>query len=44
LDFNKSEAGIETEVVGENTINQRDAVKALASIKLKMRKDNQEIR
>ncbi|AXG40383.1 proline reductase (plasmid) [Enterococcus gilvus] len=44
LDSNKSEAGIETEVVGENTINQRDAVKALASIKLKMRKDNQEIR
>ena len=43
LDFNKSEAGIETEVVGENTINQRDAVKALASIKLKMRKDNQQI-
>ena len=44
LDFNKSEAGIETEVVGENTINHRDAVKALASIKLKMRKDNQQIR
>ncbi|MGM0168975.1 D-proline reductase (dithiol)-stabilizing protein PrdE [Enterococcus sp. AZ135] len=44
LDFNKSEAGIETEVVGENTINQRDAVKALASIKLKMRKDNQQVR
>ena len=44
LDFNKSEAGVETEVVGENTINHRDAVKALASIKLKMRKDNQEIR
>lgn len=44
LDFNKSEKGIETEVVGENTINQRDAVKALASIKLKMRKDDQKIR
>ena len=44
LDFNKSEAGVETEVVGENTINHRDAVKALASIKLKMRKDNQQIR
>lgn len=44
LDFNKSEKGIETELVGENTINQRDAVKALASIKLKMRKDDQKIR
>lgn len=41
LDFNKSEKGIETEVVGENTINSRDASKALASIKLKMRKDQQ---
>lgn len=39
LDFNKSEQGIETEVVGENTIDYRDARKALASIKLKMRKD-----
>ncbi len=44
LDFNKSEKGIETEVVGENTINQRDAAKALASIKLKMRKENQTLR
>ncbi|GCF93015.1 D-proline reductase [Enterococcus florum] len=44
LDFNKSEKGIETEVVGENTINHLDAVKALASIKLKMRKDDQKIR
>lgn len=40
LDFNKSEKGIETEVVGENTIDSRDASKALASIKLKMRKDH----
>ncbi|MEG0254044.1 MAG: glycine/sarcosine/betaine reductase component B subunit [Vagococcus sp.] len=39
LDFNKSEEGKETEVVGENTIDSRDASKALASIKLKMRKD-----
>ncbi|MGY3765499.1 glycine/sarcosine/betaine reductase component B subunit [Vagococcus vulneris] len=39
LDFNKSVAGIETEVVGENTIDQLDAKKALASIKLKMQKD-----
>lgn len=44
LDFNKSSKGIETEVVGENTISQRDAMKALASIKLKMRKDDQEIK
>ncbi|WP_427814777.1 glycine/sarcosine/betaine reductase component B subunit (plasmid) [Enterococcus sp. 22-H-5-01] len=44
LDFNKSEKGIETEIVGANTIDQRDAAKALASIKLKMRKDNQEPR
>ena len=44
LDFNKSEAGIETEVVGENTINHRDAVKALASINLTMRPDTQHIR
>ncbi|MFC4772034.1 glycine/sarcosine/betaine reductase component B subunit [Enterococcus hermanniensis] len=41
LDFNKSKNGIETEVVGENTIDPRDAAIALASIKLKMRKDNQ---
>ena len=41
LDFNKSERGIETEVVGENTIDSRDASKALAFIKLKMRKDKQ---
>ncbi|WP_159723592.1 glycine/sarcosine/betaine reductase component B subunit [Enterococcus sp. CSURQ0835] len=44
LDFNKSSAGIETEVVGENTINAQDAAKALAAIKLKMRKDQQQIR
>ena len=44
LDFNKSESGTETERVGENTIDRRDAAKALASIKLKMRKDDQQIR
>lgn len=44
LDFNKSEKGIETEIVGENTIDRRDAAKALAAIKLKMRKDDQKIR
>lgn len=37
VDFNKSEAGIETEVVGENTVNRLDARKALAFLKLKMR-------
>lgn len=44
LDFNKSQAGIETEVVGENTITFYDAVKALAFIKLKMRKNNQKLK
>lgn len=38
VDFNKSEAGIETEVVGENNADSRDARKALALLKLKMRK------
>ncbi|WP_301860513.1 glycine/sarcosine/betaine reductase component B subunit [uncultured Megasphaera sp.] len=39
LDINKSAEGIETEVVGENAIAHIDAVKALAAIKLVMRKD-----
>lgn len=39
VDFNKSEAGIETEVVGENNVDQLDARKALALLKLKIRKD-----
>ena len=38
VDFNKSEKGIETEVVGENNANALDARKALALLKLKMRK------
>ena len=37
VDFNKSEKGIETEVVGENTVAEIDARKALAFLKLKMR-------
>ncbi|SNS66336.1 D-proline reductase (dithiol) PrdE [Anaerovirgula multivorans] len=37
VDFNKTPAGIETEVVGENTPNYLDAKKALAFLKLKMR-------
>lgn len=38
VDFNKSAEGIETEVVGENTVMSIDAKKALAFLKLKMRK------
>lgn len=38
VDMNKSEAGIETEVVGENTVDTLDAKKAVAFLKLKMRK------
>ncbi len=37
VDFNKSKQGIETEVVGENTVAPIDAKKALAFLKLKMR-------
>ncbi len=38
VDFNKSEKGIETEVVGENNANTTDCRKALALLKLKMKK------
>lgn len=38
VDINKSEEGIETEVVGENTLTELEARKALALLKLKMRK------
>lgn len=38
VDFNKSEKGIETEVVGENNINKTDAKKAIALLKLKIQK------
>ncbi len=37
VDINKSEEGIETEVVGENNTDEIDAKKALAFLKLKMR-------
>lgn len=37
VDFNKSEQGIETENVGENTVNALDSRKALAMLKLKMK-------
>jgi D-proline reductase (dithiol) PrdE len=39
VDFNKSSEGIETEVVGENNVDRIDARKALAFLKLKMRKN-----
>lgn len=38
VDFNKSEEGIETEVVGENNVTELDAKKALALLKLKMKR------
>jgi len=38
IDFNKSLEGVETEVVGENTVSNIDARKALAYLKLKMRR------
>ncbi|MFB0919204.1 MAG: glycine/sarcosine/betaine reductase component B subunit [Clostridiaceae bacterium] len=38
VDINKSHQGIETEVVGENNIDGTDARKALAILKLKMRR------
>ena len=38
VDFNKSESGTETQVVGENTVERLDARKALAFLKLKMRR------
>ncbi|WP_394238828.1 glycine/sarcosine/betaine reductase component B subunit [Niallia oryzisoli] len=41
VDFNKSEEGIETEVVGENNVDEMDARKALALLKLKIRRDKQ---
>lgn len=41
VDMNKSEKGIETEVVGENTLTSLDARKALAILKLKMRQNDQ---
>lgn len=38
VDMNKSPEGIETEVVGENTVTYLDARKAAALLKLKMRR------
>lgn len=39
VDINKSAEGIETEVVGENTADRLDAKKAVAFLKLKMRRN-----
>ena len=38
VDINKSAEGIETDVVGENSLTEMDARKAAALLKLKMRK------
>lgn len=38
VDINKSEEGIETEVVGENAASAMDAKKAIALLKIKMNK------
>jgi len=38
VDINKNSEGIETEVVGENSLSSLDARKALAMLKLKMNK------
>lgn len=40
VDFNKSIEGIETEVVGENNVTGLDAKKALALLKLKMKRED----
>ena len=39
VDINKSDEGIETETVGENTLSILDAKKAIALLKLKMRRN-----
>lgn len=41
FDINKTESGFETEMVGENAIDEKDASKIVAAIKLMMRKDKQ---
>ncbi|MBR4795990.1 MAG: proline reductase [Lachnospiraceae bacterium] len=40
VDINKSEEGIETTILGENSLTLTDARKALALLKLKMRNQN----
>lgn len=39
VDINKSEDGVETEVIGENMRDHLDSYKAVAMLKLKMRKE-----
>ena len=39
LDINKSEEGIETDVLGENNVTELDAKKVTTMLKLKMRKN-----
>lgn len=43
VDINKSSAGIETTVVGENNLSEKDEHQALGLLKLKMRHDGQEV-
>lgn len=40
IDFNKSKDGVETEVIGENMREVLDCRKAIAMLKLKMRKES----
>ncbi|KPU27037.1 proline reductase [Caloranaerobacter sp. TR13] len=42
VDLNKSKLGVETEVVGENNADELDAKKALALLKLKMKRNGGE--
>jgi len=41
VDTNKSVEGVETTIVGENSANEIDARKALAMLKLKIRRNNE---
>ena len=41
LDINKSEDGVETDVLGENNVTELDAKKVTAMLKLKMRKNEE---
>lgn len=41
LDINKSEEGVETDVLGENNVTELDAKKVTAMLKLKMRKNEE---
>ncbi len=43
VDINKSESGTETAVLGENNLTKLDAKKAVAMLKLKMKKHKEEL-